>query len=73
MQLQPRPDRPQEKLILEKMRLLSADQISRLLDFVESLGQHKQDKKLRRAGNLMAEDAFMKVWDNAEDDVYDRI
>jgi hypothetical protein len=67
------PDNPREKFVLQKMRMLSERQILQLLDFVESLSQQKQDERLRRAGNTMAEDAFKKVWDNAEDDVYDRI
>ena len=73
MQPQLMPDSLSEKIVLQKMRTLSEDQISQLMDFVEFLSQQRRDRQLRQACNEMAKNAFMKVWDNAEDDVYDRI
>jgi len=73
MQPQLKPDSSREQFVLQKMRILSEDKISQLIDFVESLSQQEHDAQLRLAGNALAEDAFQKVWDNAEDDVYGRL
>jgi len=40
------------------------------VDFISQKGQERQ---LIQAAGKMVEDAFKKVWDNSEDDAYDRL
>jgi len=40
---------------------------------VDFISQKVQERQLRQAAGKMAEDTFKKVWDNSEDDVYDRL
>lgn len=63
----------QERLILTKIRMLPPDKIAEVADFVDFISQKDQECKLRKTAGKMAEDTFKKVWDNTEDDVYDRL
>jgi len=63
----------EERFILSKIRMLPPDKIAEVLDFVDFISQKNQERQLRKAADKIAEDAFKKVWDNAEDDVYDRL
>lgn len=49
--------------------------ISLLLDFVDFLAQRDRDsdRQLAHAAAAASEPAFAKVWNNPEDDVYDRV
>lgn len=67
------PTNEQEKIIMQKIRSLSPDRISEVIDFVDFLSQKDQDRQLLKAANKMAEDDFGKVWHNPEDDEYDRL
>jgi hypothetical protein len=42
-------------------------------DFVDFLAQRDGDRQLVLAAAAASEPAFAKVWDNPEDDVYDRV
>jgi len=63
----------EERFILSKIRMLPPDKIAEVLDFVDFISQKNQERQLRKAAGKIAEDAFKKVWDNTEDDVYDRL
>jgi hypothetical protein len=63
----------QERFILTKIRMLPPDKIAEVLDFVDFISQKNQEQQLRKSAGKMAEDAFKNVWDNAEDDAYDRL
>lgn len=67
------PTSDQEKIIIEKIRTLSPDKVAQVVDFVDFISQKDRDRRLIRAGNKLAEDAFKRVWDNTEDEVYDRL
>jgi hypothetical protein len=69
------PDLPseQERLILTKIRMLPPEKIAEVADFVDFLSQKDQERQLRLAAGKMAEDTFKNVWDNSEDDAYDRL
>ena len=73
MQQKMTPTNEQEKLIIQKIRSLSPEKITELIDFVDFLNLKDQDRQLLKAANRMANDAFGKVWDNPEDDEYDRL
>ena len=67
------PTSDQEKIIIQKIRTLSPDKVAEVVDFVDFISQKEHDRRLLKAGNKLAEDAFNKVWDNTEDEVYDRL
>ncbi len=62
-----------ERVLIEKIRMLSTDKLNEVLDFVDFLSQKDQDTQLLKAGNRLAEDTFNKVWDNLEDAEYDNL
>jgi len=64
---------PQERALIEKIRTLAPEKIAEVEDFVNFLSLRYQDRRLIRASNRLAEDAFQKVWDNSGDDEYDRL
>ncbi len=63
----------QERFILSKIRALPPDKVAVVADFVHFISQKDQERQLCEAAGKMAEDAFKKVWNNSEDDVYDRL
>lgn len=73
MQQNTTPTSDQEKIIIQKIRALSPDKVAQVVDFVEFISQKEMDRRLLKASNKLAEDAFNKVWENTEDDVYDRL
>ena len=67
------PSSDQEKIIIQKIRALSPEKVAEVVDFVDFISQKDQDRYLLKVGNMLAEDAFKKVWDNTEDEVYDQL
>ncbi|MDY6987373.1 MAG: toxin-antitoxin system, antitoxin component, Xre family protein [Thermodesulfobacteriota bacterium] len=63
----------QEEVLIEKIRMLSPDRLAQVEDFVDFLSQRGRDLRLLQAGNKLTEDAFRRVWDNPEDEEYDRL
>ena len=63
----------QEKILIEKIRMLSPDKIAEVEDFVQFLCQRNEDTHLIQAATKLSESAFRKVWDNPEDADYDRL
>ncbi len=59
--------------LLEKIRGLPAERMSELEDFVDFLRLRAADRDLTTAAARLSEDALRKVWDNPEDDEYDRL
>jgi hypothetical protein len=47
--------------------------VAQVVDFVDFIGLKDRGRRLLKASNTLAEDAFKKVWDNIEDEVYDRL
>jgi hypothetical protein len=62
-----------ERVLIEKIRVLAPEKIAEVEDFVDFLSLKDEHRRLMRANNRLAEDAFKKVWDNPEDDKYDRL
>lgn len=67
------PINDREKILIEKIRTLSPEKIAEVVDFVDFLSHRDSDRLLVQAANQLAEPAFKKVWDNPEDDVYDKL
>ena len=63
----------QEKFILTKIRMLPSDKVAEVVDFVNFISQKDQEQQLSQSAGKIAEDTFQKVWDNSEDDAYDRL
>lgn len=63
----------QESMLIQKIRSLAPEKIVEVVDFVDFLSQKDQDRRVLKAANKMAEDAFNKVWDNTEDEAYDSL
>ena len=63
----------QERILIHKIRTLSPDKITEVVDFVDFLTHKNRDRHLLQASNKLAEDAFRKVWDNPGDDEYDNL
>ena len=58
--------------LLQKISRLPASRVAEVEDFVDFLAQRDGDRRLAHAAAAGSEPAFAKVWDNPEDDVYDR-
>ena len=65
--------RQQEKILIEKIRTLTPEKIAEVENFIDFLNLKNQDLRLTRACNTLAENAFQKIWDNPEDEEYDRL
>ena len=63
----------QERTLIHKIRTLSPDKITEVVDFVDFLTHKNRDHHLLQASNKLAEDVFRKIWDNPEDDEYDKL
>jgi len=59
--------------LLEKISRLPPDRVAEVEDFVDFLAQRDTDRHLVRDAAGASEAAFAKVWDNPEDDLYDRL
>lgn len=63
----------QKRFILDKINLLPPDKVAQVADFVDFISKQHQERQLTQAIGEMAENTFKEVWDNPEDDAYDRI
>jgi hypothetical protein len=57
----------------EKIQTLSAEQITEVEDFVESLRFRGQERAFVRSVTAVSTPAFESIWNNPEDDVYDAL
>lgn len=62
-----------EPAVLEKLRHLPAEKLAEAMDFIDSLLARSQDGDVRHTVAQLNSATFAKVWDNAEDDVYDQL
>jgi hypothetical protein len=63
----------QEKALIEKIRTLPPEKIAEVEDFIDFLRQQNGDRLLTQAAAKLSENAFQIVWQNPEDDDYDRL
>ena len=63
----------QKETLIEKIRTLPPERVLEVEDFVDFLRQRNEDRRLTQAAARLSENAFQKVWDNPEDDDYDRL
>ena len=62
-----------ENTLIEKIRTLPPEKVAEVEDFVDFLRHRNEDGLLTQAAAKLSENAFQKVWDNPEDDDYDRL
>ena len=61
------------RILAEKIRTLSPEQMSEVDDFVEFLRLRAEERGLARAAAAVSTPAFDAVWTNPEDDAYDAL
>lgn len=61
------------QVILDKLQRLSPEKIAEVEDFVDFLQQRELENQMTEAAARLAEPSFQKVWDNLEDEAYDRL
>jgi hypothetical protein len=59
--------------LIEKICSLPPEKIGEVEDFVDFLRQRIEDRFLTKAAARLSEKAFQKVWNNSEDDDFDRL
>lgn len=60
-----------EQRLLEKIKRLPPEKAAEVEDFIDFLSQ--RDSELARAATRLSEDAFKRIWDNADDADYDHL
>lgn len=73
MQQNMTPSNDREKILIEKIRTLSPEKITQVVDFINFISQKDSERRLIQATNRLAEPTFKKVWNNSEDDIYDNL
>lgn len=61
-----------EEILIEKIKNLPPERVAEVEDFVDFLAQ-REDRRLVNAATILSEDAFQKIWDNADDADYDKL
>ena len=59
--------------LIEKIGRLPPDRVAEVEDFVDFLAQLDTERLLAHPAPAASVPTFGKVWDNPEDDVYDRL
>lgn len=62
-----------EQALLEKLRQLSVQRQAEVEDFVDFLHEREAERQLVTAAAGLSEAVFEKVWDNPQDEAYDRL
>lgn len=63
----------QEQALIHKIRSLSSEKIAFLEDFLDFLMEKEKDAGLVHAANRLSEETFSDIWNNPEDEIYDRL
>lgn len=66
---------PQEQMqhVFDKLQSLPPERIGEVEDFIDFLSSRDRDRAITRAAAQVSEPVLTKVWDNAEDAVYDGV
>jgi len=68
-----REKRMNTKSLIDKIEALPADRIAEIEDFVDFIRAREEARTLRRAFAAASEPAFARVWNNAQDSIYDAV
>ena len=58
---------------MQKIKQLPPQRLAEVEDFVDFLSAREDEQRLTQAAAKVGEASFAAVWDNDEDDVYDRM
>lgn len=61
------------KNLMDKIQALPAQRIAEVEDFVEFIAARERERSLARAATETSNAAFVAIWDNPEDAVYDTL
>ena len=64
---------PGKRALLRKIESLPAAKVAEVEDFVDFIASREQENALTRAARETSDPSFARVWNNAEDDVYDAL
>ena len=62
----------QSKRLIEKLQTLPRERIKEVEDFIDFLVQ-RQEQGLTDTAMRLSEPSFEEIWDNPEDDIYDKL
>ncbi|MDX1949986.1 MAG: hypothetical protein SFT90_05755 [Rickettsiales bacterium] len=62
-----------EKILISKASKLSDIDLIQLMNFAEFLVNQKEEKALKDDSLLISAPKFKEIWDNEDDEIYDRI
>ncbi|MFA7278460.1 MAG: hypothetical protein WC100_00020 [Sterolibacterium sp.] len=62
-----------ERVLIEKIRQLPPQRLAEVEDFVDFLRTRGDEQSLTQAAGKTSEASFAAVWNNEEDDAYDRM
>ena len=59
--------------VVEKLRMLSAERLGEVEDFIDFLSHRDNDRQLTRMAMAASEPVLSAVWDNPDDAEYDAL
>lgn len=59
--------------LARKLEALSDEQLARVEGFVDALTSQSDQESMITAAAALSEQAFERIWDNPEDDIYDAL
>ena len=62
-----------DEVLIEKLKSLPPQRRAEVEDFVDFLKSREDERRLTHAAARVSEPAFEAVWDNTENDEYDRL
>ena len=62
-----------EQALIEKIKLLPAQRLAEVEDFVDFLRTRDDERRLTQAAARTSEASFAAVWENDDDAAYDRM
>jgi hypothetical protein len=62
-----------EQALIEKLGALPPERRAEVEDFVDFLRGRDEDRQLRQTTAQLSVASFAQVWDNADDEAYDRL
>lgn len=62
-----------DQTLIEKIHSLPPEDVQQVEDFVDFLKARAQDRGLVHAATRLSEGAFRTIWNNPDDDEYDRL
>ena len=62
-----------QETLIQKIKSLPPERVAEVEDFVDFLTVRDQDRHFAQAAARLSEDAFRAVWDNTDDEEYDRL